>query len=66
MPFARLTLIPQPKPYMAERLTTGITDLIARDLGKKRHLTAVLVDTPDVSRWTIGSDKRPSAAHLEI
>ena len=66
MPFAKLTMTPAPTPGQAEILTTELTDLIAGDLGKRHDLTSVLIETPDVLRWTIGAGQRPAAAHLEV
>lgn len=66
MPFARLTLIPAPGPEAVERLTGGLTTLIRDDLGKRHDLTAVLVETPDHTRWTVGAARQEAAAHLEV
>ena len=66
MPFARLTLIPAQRSSVVQRLTDDLTALIAADLGKRHELTAVLVETPDPVRWTIGSEAHEVAAHLEV
>ncbi|RWR31140.1 hypothetical protein D2T31_05455 [Sinirhodobacter populi] len=66
MPFARLTLIPAQSSDVIQRLTDDLTTLIAGDLGKRHELTAVLVETPDPARWTIGAAAYEVAAHLEV
>jgi len=66
MPFARLTLIPAQPAEMAQRLAVKLTDIIARDLGKRHDLTSVLVETPIAFQWTIGARECSSAAHLEV
>lgn len=66
MPFARLTMTPARTPNQARHLADEITALIAHDLGKQYDLTSVLIETPGVFHWAIGSGYRPSAAHLEV
>lgn len=66
MPFARLTLIPAPTLDMAQSLAAELTAIVARDLGKQRDLTSVLVETPSAFRWTIGANEQEVAAHLEV
>jgi len=66
MPFARLTLIPASTPESAHGLAVDLTELIARDLGKRRELTSVLIETPSECRWTIGANGCETAAHLEV
>ena len=66
MPFARLTLIPTPSSETVQRLTDELTALIAKDLGKRYDLTAVLVETPEPARWTIAASAHEVAAHLEV
>jgi 4-oxalocrotonate tautomerase len=65
MPFARLTLIPAPSSEDADRLAVGLTDLIARDLNKRRELTSVIIETPAKFYWAIGAEEKEAAAHLE-
>ena len=66
MPFARLTLIPAQPAETTQRIAADLTDLIARDLGKRRDLTSVLIETPGPYQWTIGANACKSAAHLEV
>lgn len=66
MPFARLTLIPAQNSDVVQRLTDELTALIAGDLSKRHELTAVLVETPETARWTIGAAANEAGAHLEV
>ncbi len=66
MPFAKLTLIPAQRSEVVQLLTDDLTAMIASDLGKRHELTAVLVETPDPARWTIGAAAYEVAAHLEV
>ena len=66
MPFAKLTIIPAPSAERAETLALELTELIVRDLGKKRELTSVLIDTPGEAGWMIGQSVRRVAAHLDV
>jgi 4-oxalocrotonate tautomerase len=66
MPFARLTITAIPLPKAADDLARELTNLIARDLGKRHELTSVLVEAPSGTHWTIGAELRPVAAHLEV
>jgi 4-oxalocrotonate tautomerase len=66
MPYARLTLIPAQSAEVVQRLTDELTAMIASDLGKRHELTAVLVETPEPARWTIGAVDHEVAAHLEV
>ncbi|MCI4661280.1 MAG: hypothetical protein MRY63_05585 [Neomegalonema sp.] len=43
-----------------------MTDHIVQDLGKKRELTSVLVESTVAAHWEIGGIARASAAHLEV
>ena len=49
-----------------ESLAGALTDLIARDLGKRRDLTSVLIETPADGYWTVGGTRQVPAAHLEV
>ena len=66
MPFAKLTIIPALAPSVAENIAIELTELIAKDLGKKRSLTSVLIETPNLAQWSIGAENQTVAAHLEI
>ncbi|MCL2658450.1 MAG: hypothetical protein FWD62_13760 [Betaproteobacteria bacterium] len=66
MPFARLTLSLNPSADDAHRLSSELTELIASELGKRRELTSVLIETPSTNRWTVGGSHRRTAAHLEV
>lgn len=66
MPFAKLTLHPSPSPQIKEHLAVKLTDQIVRDLGKKRELTSVLVESDETAFWAIGARSRDMAAHFEV
>lgn len=64
MPFVRLTTAAPLTSDARRELASGITELMAHVLHKKRELTAVLVETPD-AQWTIGGADEPKSLHLE-
>ncbi|WP_448206397.1 tautomerase family protein [Azospirillum sp. sgz302134] len=65
MPFIRITLRDADlTPDTRHALALGATDLIATTLGKRREVTAVLVERPD-GCWTIGGAAVEAAAQLE-
>ncbi|MDH4440261.1 MAG: tautomerase family protein [Rhizobium sp.] len=68
MPFARFTyhLAPTSPRIDTQALAEALTDLIARDLGKRRDLTSVLIETPTAACWAIGGGRQAVAAHLEV
>jgi 4-oxalocrotonate tautomerase len=68
MPFARLTchLASPDHSLDRESLAVALTDLIATDLGKRRDLTSVLIETPANGFWTVGGGRQAVAAHLEV
>lgn len=67
MPFIRITLGSEISPDQRDTLARRSTDLIAELLGKRREVTAVLVETAASASWLIGG--QPAAAtpcHCEI
>lgn len=67
MPFIRITLGRSVDPAIRETLARRSTDLIVDRLGKRREVTAVLVETAADPVWLI--DGKPAAAtqtHCEI
>lgn len=66
MPFAKLTIVPALAPGVAGNIISELTEIIAKDLGKQRDLTSVLIETPENAQWSIGATSRAVAAHLEI
>lgn len=49
-----------------ESLQKGATQLMASVMRKKAELTAVLVETHEATRWSIGGQPVPCAAHLDV
>lgn len=66
MPFARLTMTTSSPSNVANKLAADLTDVIARDLGKSRDLTSLLVETPGNLVWTVGAKVQKTAAHFEV
>lgn len=67
MPFIRITLDRNISAADRTTLARRSTDLIVGILGKRREVTAVLVETAANSLWTIGGDVAAApAAHCEI
>lgn len=67
MPFIRITLGSEISPDQRDALARRSTELIVERLGKRREVTAVLVETAASARWLIGG--QPAAAtpnHCEI
>lgn len=64
MPFARLTL--NTPIANAAALSSSITTLIAKDLGKRHDLTSVLIEATSAGHWTIDATPQNFAAHLEV
>lgn len=66
MPFVHIRLTGQPlSPEAQARLSAAITGLMENLLGKKAELTAVLIEQPAASGWSIGGRPVATAAHLE-
>lgn len=65
MPFARLTYRPG-RPDREQHLALALTDLIARDLAKRRDLTSVLIEATASETWSIGGKSQKTIAHLEV
>ena len=71
MPFLRLTLNPAAAELavnaaLTQTLAFGLRDLTANILGKKGHLTSVLVEAPSTLSWSIGDARPVRAVHLEV
>ena len=66
MPFARLTLVPAVPETDARTLAAALTDLIAKDLDKRRDLTSMLIEMPQNVIWSIGAEPVEATAHLEV
>ncbi|HEX5804171.1 MAG TPA: tautomerase family protein [Azospira sp.] len=67
MPFIRITLGREVSPEQRNALARRSTDLIVELLGKRREVTAVLVESAVAASWLIGG--QPAAAtpcHCEI
>lgn len=65
MPFARLIYHPR-RPDAEEALALALTDLIARDLAKRRDLTSVQIEAAMSGIWTIGGERHDTRGHLEV
>lgn len=65
MPFARLTYHP-PHPEREHDLARALTDLVATDLAKRHDLTSVQIEAASAQTWTIGGQRQPKTAHLEV
>jgi len=67
MPFIRITLGAELSPDKRNTLARRATDLIVDILGKRREVTAVLVETAANASWLIGGQPAPlSPCHCEI
>lgn len=67
MPFIRITLGSELSPEKRNALARRATDLIVDLLGKRREVTAALVDTATDACWLIGGQPAPlSPCHCEI
>ncbi|MER0240207.1 tautomerase family protein [Fulvimarina sp. MAC8] len=53
-------------PEQIETLQRDVTHLMATVMRKKAELTAVLVETHVASRWSVGGQAVPVAAHLDV
>lgn len=54
MPTLVLKLAPLQNPERYQRLASALTDLTVRLLGKRRDVTAVVIDDLPAARWHIG------------
>ncbi|KTQ86473.1 4-oxalocrotonate tautomerase [Aureimonas ureilytica] len=67
MPFVHIRIAgAKPGPEQVEVLQKGATELMASVMHKKAELTAVLVETHDTTRWSIGGQLVSCAAHLDV
>lgn len=67
MPFIRITLGAELPPEQRDTLARRATDLIVDILGKRRAVTAVLIETATDASWLIGGQPAPrSPCHCEI
>ena len=67
MPFIRITLGAELSPDQRNTLARRATDLIVDILGKRREVTAVLVETAADASWLIAGQLAPlSPCHCEI
>jgi 4-oxalocrotonate tautomerase len=67
MPTLLLKLAPLQNPERYQQLASALTDLTVRLLGKRREVTAVVIDDLPAARWHVGGAPlaRPTAL-LEI
>ncbi|BEU98184.1 tautomerase family protein [Acidovorax sp. DW039] len=67
MPTLVLKLTPLQNPERYRQLAVALTDLTVRVLGKRREVTAVVIDDLPAARWHIGAEsvQQPTAL-LEI
>lgn len=67
MPTLLLKVAPPQTPARERQLAQALTTLTAHLLGKRREVTAVLVESLSAARWHVGGDevRRPTAL-LEI
>lgn len=67
MPTLVLKLVPLQNPERYRRLASALTDLTVRLLGKRREVTAVVIDDIPCARWHVGGEpvEQPTAL-LEI
>ena len=67
MPTLVLKVAPLQNPERYQRLAQALTDLTVRVLGKRREVTAVVIDELPAARWHIGGERsaQPTAL-LEI
>lgn len=67
MPFVHIRISGfELEPTQIETVQKGATQLMASVMRKKAELTAVLVETHDTARWSIGGQQVPRAAHLDV
>jgi len=66
MPFIRITLGNELSPEQRHTLARRATDLIVDLLGKRREVTAVLVETAAGTSWLIGAQPTATPSHCEI
>ncbi|RIY00131.1 4-oxalocrotonate tautomerase [Aureimonas flava] len=67
MPFVHIRIAgAEPRLEQIEALQEGATKLMASVMRKKADLTAVLVETHDTLRWSIGGQPVSRAAHLDV
>ena len=68
MPFLRLS---HTAAGLSEQVLSGLhrslLDAMTTIMGKKRHLTSILIEAidPKAGHWFVGDEARPVAAHLE-
>jgi 4-oxalocrotonate tautomerase len=66
MPFIRVTALGAAlTASQISQLNAEVTSLMESVLGKVAELTSVLVDQPEVARWTIGGIATPLAVHVD-
>ena len=66
MPYITIKVAgPNISALQVSQLQTGVTELMAKVLKKRKELTSVLVETLDVQGWSIGGTPVHLAAHLD-
>ena len=67
MPTLNLKISPLQNPSRYRALASALTDLTALHLGKRKEVTAVMIDDVPAARWHIGGqDVQGPTAFLEI
>lgn len=56
MPYIELLVFPPASPEEAATLARGITDAMARIMGKHREVTAVRIAGADTALWALGGE----------